>query len=282
MGRTTRARGAKAWVRTVGYHSVPETDRASFRRQLEHFARRYECLDEEGLATFAARPAGGRRGEVGARPGLVISFDDGLLDNYLVAAPLLEAAGLRGWFFVPTGLPGLPAAEQEAYCARGALRLPAERGARIAMSWDELRDLTRRGHVVGCHTESHRRMRGPLDEGLLERELVASKRAAEAALGSPVASFAWVGGETDTYDAEAEAAIARAGFRFAFTTKSSPFRPGDDPLRIHRTILEPGMPYGLFRLKLAGLSDLRHARGRAAAMARLGLPRGRSGEEASK
>ena len=29
---------------------------------------------------------------------------------------------------------------------------------RIALSWDEVRELDRRGHTVGCHTKTHRRM----------------------------------------------------------------------------------------------------------------------------
>lgn len=202
-------------------------------------------------------------------PGLVISFDDGLLNNYEVAAPLLEEAGLRGWFFIPTGLPALSDREAEVFCAAGALNLPEARGERIAMRWDQLRDLQRRGHVIGCHTATHRRMRGPLDEALLRAELADSRELAARELGAPPESFAWVGGEPDTYAAAAERAIAAAGFKYAFTTQSAPFLPGDAPLRIHRTVLEPDLPFGLFRLKLAGLSDIAHRDGRAEAMARL-------------
>lgn len=269
LERIGKLRYGNGYTRVLGYHATPEAARASFRRQLAFLGGRYRCFACGDIGAFL----NGARD--GTAPGLIISFDDGLLDNYLVAAPLLEEAGMRGWFFVPSTLPALGDTEQAGYCADNALNVPAVPAVpcvRIAMNWDELRDLRDRGHLIGCHTASHYRFRGTVDTELANREIRDAKMQMERELRVAVDGFAWVGGEPDTYSSAAEAAILAAGFRYAFTTQSLPFRPGDDPLRVHRTVVDADMDFGLFRLKLAGLSDFAHLGGRAETLRRLRMP----------
>lgn len=242
-------------ARVVAYHGTSPRAKDAFRRMLDYLAERYVGLDEEGLASFLA---GDWQHD---RPGLAITFDDGLRSNFEVAAPLLEERGFRGWFFATGGLPGLPAEEQAAFCARNALVAATEEG-RIAMDWAELRDLVRRGHAVGCHTHSHARLHSGIGEDEARRELADCVRAIEDATGSRPRSFAWVGGESWTYGPGGMMALRGAGFDFAFSTKSGPVKPGDEPLCLHRTVLDADMDFDVFRLKLHGLSDLVHRRAR--------------------
>jgi peptidoglycan/xylan/chitin deacetylase (PgdA/CDA1 family) len=70
---------------------------SSFRRQMERLARTCRVLPlPQAVAEFAAGPP--------TRPIVAVTFDDGYLDNHEHAAPILEANGLRGTFFVTTGL----------------------------------------------------------------------------------------------------------------------------------------------------------------------------------
>jgi peptidoglycan/xylan/chitin deacetylase (PgdA/CDA1 family) len=71
-----------------------------------------------------------------------ITFDDGTLDQYLLAAPELEARGIRGTFFIITG----PRAE--GIWTDGKLE-------RQLFSWDQVRDLHARGHEIASHTATH-------------------------------------------------------------------------------------------------------------------------------
>jgi len=266
LGRLRRRCGPN-YIRVLAYHSVGENTLESFRRQLEWLARRFESVDSGKLAAFLS-------GDWSyPRPGLIVSFDDALLDNYRVAAPALEAAGLRGWFFVPTDFPGLAGPEAElAFCGRGELKLPPayREGERLAMSWDEIRELAARGHEIGCHTASHLRLRESVAGERLEAEIPRAKGRLEAELGREAASFAWVGGEADTYSSGAFAAVKRAGFRYAFTTLSAPLRPDEEPLLIHRTVLDPDLNFELFKFKVSGFSDLVHAGTRREVSSRLG------------
>ena len=65
---------------------------------------------------------------------LVLSFDDGVRDHYRVAADALEARGWRGVFCIVTD-----------WIGKGEKKL----------TWDEVRELVRRGHVIATHTKTH-------------------------------------------------------------------------------------------------------------------------------
>jgi len=273
------------YIRAVAYHHTERTMAASLRRQLEYFRRRYRGLVEEDLDTFFANEKPGKSQKPGQsrreKPGMIISFDDGLVDHYKVAAPLLEEYGFRGWFFVPTALPPMAAAEQRAFCEANGLFLPPDSGERIGMNREELLDLARRGHVIGCHTMNHRRFSGFVDAGLLDRELKFARLALGAILGAMPRSFAWVGGEPDTYHPLAQEALGREGFSYAFTTMSAKIRPRADPLMLHRTVLDADMPYPLFLAKVEGFSDLTHLGRRRALEARLARSGGRASRGSS-
>src|SRR5688500_7568658 len=140
------------FIRAVNYHSVAPAGLPMFERHLAYYAERY---DDVGLDQLDAFLAGEWRPR---RPGMIISFDDGLRTDFDIVAPALERYGVTGWFFVPAGLAELPASEQMA-AARAARVTPLDRPAdgRVFMNGDEVRRLARR-HVIGSHTSSHVRL----------------------------------------------------------------------------------------------------------------------------
>jgi peptidoglycan/xylan/chitin deacetylase (PgdA/CDA1 family) len=253
-----RARLGSSWIRVLAYHGTPDASIESLEEQLRYLAERFQCVDQDALSMFLN---GSLRLE---RPGLVISFDDGLRDNYTNAAPMLERHGLSGWFFATSTLPSLPESEQLAFCGSHELIVPPGTEGRIAMNWAELRDLAGRGHTIGCHTANHRRFRSEIPAELVESEISTSSAVFLERLGRVPSSFAWVGGEPDTYSVTGLAAIRKAGYRFAFTTRSAPVTHTSNPFLLHRTVLDASMPFGAFRMKVAGASDLAHAASRSA------------------
>jgi len=126
---------------------------------------------------------------------------------------------------------------------------------------------------------NHKRFSGLVDAELIARELTLAKDALATITGAVPRSFAWVGGEPDTYHPLAQEALKKEGFSYAFTTMSAKIRPDADPLMLHRTVLDADMPYPLFLAKVEGLSDLTHLGRKRALEARLGRPgaRGTSG-----
>lgn len=68
---------------------------------------------------------------------VALTFDDAIKDHLLIAAPMLEARGWRGTFCIVIDYIGKD---------------------KMYLTWDDVRELLRRGHEVTNHTKSHRRL----------------------------------------------------------------------------------------------------------------------------
>jgi hypothetical protein len=90
---------------------------------------------------------------------VALTFDDSLKDHLLIAAPLLEERGWRGTFNLVTDRVG----SGEKY-----------------LTWDDVRELVRRGHEVATHTKTHCDLLDLLNtngEMAVKRELAESRDA---------------------------------------------------------------------------------------------------------
>jgi peptidoglycan/xylan/chitin deacetylase (PgdA/CDA1 family) len=121
-----------------------------------------------------------RRGEDISRH-LVITFDDGYLDNHEVAAPRLQRQRLPACFFIATDF-------------IGSNRVPWwDREAGIVsewMNWDQVRALAAQGFEIGAHTCNH------VDLGVVageeaRREITESGARLSAEIGARVALFSY-------------------------------------------------------------------------------------------
>jgi peptidoglycan/xylan/chitin deacetylase (PgdA/CDA1 family) len=205
-------------------------------------------------------------GERPVRPFLAITFDDGQLDNFEHARPVLAAAGLKASFFAPVeavdenqplwhdrlgfATARLPAEERSATLQRAKRLPPAERLDLVArlearsgparpawdglMSWDQLRTLASEGHEVGSHSLSHELLT-QLDDARLARELAGSRARLESELQVPSESFCYPNGDCDD---RVVAAVRAAGYRRAVVTAWGSNARGADPLRLTRFDLQ--------------------------------------------
>jgi peptidoglycan/xylan/chitin deacetylase (PgdA/CDA1 family) len=121
------------------------------------------------------------------------TFDDGG-SGARAAADHLEARGLRGYFFVTANYIG----------TRGFVDAAA------------IRDLDRRGHVVGSHSCSHPLRIGHCPIAQLHDEWMRSRDVIAAILGQPIVFASVPGGDFQPKVAEAAAA---AGFTDLFTSE---------------------------------------------------------------
>ena len=137
------------------YLSSPPSDADRYRRDLsvspELFEQHLAYLKEQGYQTISLDDltyslALGRPLPSGEKP-ILITFDDGYLDNYQNAFPLLQKYGFTGVFFVVTEL-----------AERASAGMIAPDGLRYAdayMTWDQLRAMTAAGMEVECHARVH-------------------------------------------------------------------------------------------------------------------------------
>ena len=253
------AQRAMLWpfVRAINYHDVPPQQADAFERQLDFYSEHFECVDEEGLLAL-------HRGDWKSdRPGILLSFDDGLRSHAEVVAPRLEARGWVGWFMVPIGFIDAAPADQVDFAEEHHIGHAAHDygDPRIALTWNQVRGLAE-SHVVGCHGLTHRRLAADLAPDELEREIPHARARLEAQLGRDVPVFAWIGGEEESYSRDAAMAIADAGFRFGFMTNNQPIRPGCDLLQLQRTNIESGDPLEVVAFQLSGAMDVLYRRKR--------------------
>jgi peptidoglycan/xylan/chitin deacetylase (PgdA/CDA1 family) len=155
---------------------------------------------------------------------LSITFDDGYLDNYLNAAPELEARGLPATFFISTGMIG---SNTQPWWDR-------EYGARASwMTWEQVRSLHRRGFEIGTHTVNHVDL-GKVDAPTAAYEIRASKRRLEAELKSRVRLFAYPYGRKHQITEENRQIVKAEGLESCFSCHGGLIQRGDDPFRLHR------------------------------------------------
>lgn len=239
------------YIRVVYYHDIPPRLMQSFREQLRLFESLFVPASRTDLDSLLQQGSWPH-----AKPGLILTFDDGLRTHFEVAAPLLEEFGFQGWFFVPADLVTLaPALQPEAAVRHDVMHeWDTSRDPRVFMTQQQLVELAQR-HVVGCHTATHARMSQELSAAQLEIQISGAQRRLQSILGKRVDSFSWVGGEEWAYSPRAMREIARR-FDYAFTTNTSLTRIGTQALRIDRTHIEPGFSPALVRLQLSGLMDV--------------------------
>jgi peptidoglycan/xylan/chitin deacetylase (PgdA/CDA1 family) len=125
---------------------------------------------------------------------VVLTFDDGGVDNYEVAFPILQEFGFTATFFVITG--------------------PTGRGKEGQMTWDQLREMAAAGMSIQSHTVSHPDLRG-VSKARLEAELVDSRQAIAAAIGEPSRVLSYPAG---AYNERVIEAVRAAGYVMAVGT----------------------------------------------------------------
>ncbi len=151
------------------------------------------------LAALATVPAAARRDWTSvladpAAPAVLLTFDDGGASAHSRVAPLLEAHGWRGHFFVTTRALGTP----------------------DFLTAAEVRDLAARGHVVGSHSASHPDRFAALAPAAQAAEWRESTDRLADALGAPVTVASVPGG---LFDATVARVAAEAGLTALFTSE---------------------------------------------------------------
>ena len=157
------------------------------------------------------------------RGAVVLTFDDGYVDNAENALPLLEAAGMTATVFVVTDHAG------------GTNAWDAGHGdaPRPLLTWERMRALDGKVLRFEPHSRSHPELPSVSRERA-RQEIEGSKKRLEDELGREALAFSYPHGAADPV---LEGMVAEAGFRLAVTDRQGLNRAGDHPLRVRRTMI---------------------------------------------
>jgi peptidoglycan/xylan/chitin deacetylase (PgdA/CDA1 family) len=250
-------RGQAPRMLVVEMHETPERDEALLRQQLEWAARRFAFVDLPEFARLWNEYRANPQSPIESKPPLLFTFDDGRLNNYTVAARVLESFDTRGVFFVvPQFVQCNPQEARQFYYSRIDTRplppsLPEEETR--SMTPEQIADLSRRGHAVGNHTYSHVDLAN-LPESQLHHEIVESAEQIASWIGKPVDAFAW----TFSWDSITPTAwkLIQQHHRFCFAPCPGSVDCRADALDlIWRAEIEVAYPPSDFRFMYAGLAD---------------------------
>lgn len=206
---------------------------STLRRQLQYLAARgYRAPDVSAALSQHVDP-------VAARRSVLLTFDDGYLDNYAVALPILRELGFTATVFV--------LAEPERHV--NFWDTHESTGNAALMGPVQMREMAEAGITIGSHGISHRRL-DTLGDDEARRELVDSKKRIEDWIGKRVDVFAYPFGVVTPRLKE----IAReAGYRAAFAVNSGPFDFHGDAFEIRRVLISDIAEDAYLYAKVSGL-----------------------------
>lgn len=168
------------------------------------FEQQMEYLVKEGYITISLDTLSAIMQGNAAMPGkpVILTFDDGYIDFYLNAYPILKKYHLSATVFIPTGKVGTPS----------------------YMTWDQISEIQRDGLIqFEAHSISHRDLT-ILSQDELQAEAVQSKVDLERRLGIIVNWFAYPYGKSN---GAVVSKVRNAGFVGAVTTMDGVYHSKD-------------------------------------------------------
>lgn len=152
---------------------------------------------------------------------VVLTVDDGYLDNYAVAYPILRRYGFPATIFLVSGNVG----DANRWDKQGLLR------GRPLMAWAKIQEMMQGDMTFGAHTQTHP-MLTAVTADRARTEIDGSRTNLAQALDRPTALFSYPHGQ---YDATARSIVEQVGYSGACTTRAGLNSPSTPKFELHRT-----------------------------------------------
>jgi len=232
------------------YHSIsddPETGIQPYYRVCtspQRFREQMQWLKDGGYQAVGLSTALHRMREEVVPNGhklVALTFDDGFLDFYTNAAPILREFGFQATMYLATGLIGGANSFKNRDC----------------MNWKQVEELHGLGCEFGSHTINHPELvRLSWDE--IANELGGAKTEIENRLGAPVKAFAYPYAFPQNkrdFVSQLKDLLMAGGYESCVTTQIGRYRPGDDLFQIKRLPVNSLDDSALLQAKLIGAYD---------------------------
>ncbi|MDP2682711.1 MAG: polysaccharide deacetylase family protein [Deltaproteobacteria bacterium] len=217
------------------------------------FDAQMKFLSETGYRTLSAGElvefAGGNLAINGKA--VAVTFDDGYLDNYVYAFPVLKRYGIKATIFLATDW----VEKASMVMNNGAISIPSHKEGKglmsgnrfhkVVMNWDMIREMQESKLVeFYSHTMTHRKC-AELPEDELKRELKDSKTIIEERLRRPCPYLCWPKG---SYNESSIRIAKESGYKALFTTERDIVKHGSDRFHLGRIVVKDDIKW--FKRKL--------------------------------
>lgn len=229
------------------YHHVTSQG-GSLSCSARNFERQMKSLLKRGFTTLSAEQfAGFMQGETIPEKSVLLTFDDGYLDNFVYAHPILQKYGLHAMMFLITEhiydgpiRPVLGSSEPLPDCPSHQVckqMIAAGRANDVMVRWDEVREMQRCG-TFSFHSHTHTHKRWDLSESgnnkniAIRKDLLQSQEQLKQHLGKSSDHFCWPQGY---FDEDYVRIAQELGFKYLYTTEPYGFNVAHgDPAHIYR------------------------------------------------
>jgi peptidoglycan/xylan/chitin deacetylase (PgdA/CDA1 family) len=198
-------------IPTVMYHyiSVPPGNSDIYRIDLsvnpENFRQQMQWLKANDFHTISMDQFVGalKRGDELPSNPVLLTFDDGYIDAYTQAFPILKEYGFVGTFFVVTDW--------------------IDQHRRGYLTWDQVKEMADAGMSIHSHSRDHLDVRDR-DDAWFAYQIAATYDTLDAHLGKQLRVFCYPSGRLDDETVER---LARIGVVAAFTTQDGTINTSD-------------------------------------------------------
>jgi len=218
-------------LRVLLYHDVPTNEEDSFYNQLVWLKKNWNIVTPLQFEEMIS----GKNPIIGNN--LLITFDDGLASNRVVAEKILNPMGIKAIFFVISEfIKTKDHLEARKFVSKYII--PESNIKDIPnnwrnLQWHDLSALISQGHAIGHHTKMHKRLSECISESELEEEIVLSAKEMAFKLDIEIKHFAYTFGDIDSFSKEA-LLLASSKFNFVHSGLRGNNEKYNSPLAIRR------------------------------------------------
>ena len=213
-------------IPVLNYHQINDVDENLLTVSTTEFETQMAWLEENGFHTITASELINfleGKGSLPERP-VLITFDDGYIDNYQCAFPILKKHNMKACIFLISEYVSL---------------YPNY------LTWEQLAEMQAAGIEFGSHTVDHNVLT-ELSPNSVNHELADSRDMLEKRLKRRVEVLAYPCGFTNEY---IKSRVNATGYRAAFTVNLGNVHPDDDLYALNRVPIFGALPHTMFRFE---------------------------------
>ena len=214
-------------VPVLNYHQVNDEKHSALTLHVDQFREQMEYLHNQGYNTITLAQLYDyleNGTELPNKP-IVITFDDGYVDNYKNVLPILKEYNMKATLFMISDAANTPG----------------------FVSTEQMHQMEAGGFDIQGHT-NHHKILTKIAPTELPDALLGGKTSLEGILGEPIEYLAYPGGFNDML---VQYVTKQSGYKMAFTVQPGTVQPGDNLYALNRlAIFQGDTPYLSFWLRL--------------------------------